>query len=122
MKSTVIALALSLGLNATPTGQVTNSVNNTLSEFDVLSTHTEQLSTFDMLAPTPIKIANKAQLEVAKAYAPMTEYKFKATSDNELTNVKDNTDVIEVFSDVEIGKEYTVTFKGEQLYSIEKNN
>lgn len=118
MKSTVIALALSLGLNATTTGQVTNSVNNTLSEFDVLSTHTEQLSTFDMLAPTPIKIANKAQLEVAKAYAPMTDYKFKATGNHELTNVEDRTDVIEVFSDVEIGKVYTVTFKGEQLYSI----
>lgn len=119
MKSTVIALALSLGLNSTPTGQVANSVDNTLSEFDVLSTHTEQLSTFDMLAPTPIKIANKAQLEVAKAYAPMTEYKFKATGTNELTNVEDKTDVIKVSTEVETGKEYTVTFKGENLYSIE---
>lgn len=118
MKSTVIALALSLGLNATPTGQVANNVDNKLSEFDVLSTHTEQLSTFDMLAPTSFKNSDKTQLEVAKAYAPFTEYKFKATSDNELTNVKDDTDVIEVFSDVEIGKVYTVTFKGEQLYSI----
>ncbi|UXU70127.1 hypothetical protein [Mammaliicoccus sciuri] len=118
MKSTVIALALSLGLNATPTGQIASNVNNTLSEFDVLNTNTEQLSTFDMLAPTSFKNSDKTQLEVAKAYAPMTKYKFKATDTNEITNVEDETDVIEVSTDVELGKEYTVTFKGEQLYSI----
>lgn len=118
MNNTLIALTLSLGLTTTTGGNISNEVTNTLYDYGVLNTDTEQLTTYELLAPKQVQQDYKTQLQAAKEYAPITKYKFKATSQNDLTNVKDDTDTIEVSETLEKGKIYIVTFKGENLYSI----